>query len=262
MINNLKIYNIYEKVLDTLISDDNILNKKNLDKKTIKIIIINKMMDNFKKLLNDCSKETKEIIYEILCSNEDFYNSYILQGRSDSDFINKMEENKKVKVFLNSKESDKFIKDTFESYRGNKLLLITFFAQKKIEEKGFMEELEKNDYIPNKSIIPDIGNFFMLLFFSNKDMHNEKMKKIWYCLFEEFLVRQMFWIFHNGGQIVEILRKIKITKNENYILDIKKKLVTDKFENAYFSEADNSNLINYLKIYNIYEKSFRYFNFR
>ena len=114
--------------------------------------------------------------------------------------------------------------------------------------------IEKNDYIPNKSIIPDIGNFFMLLFFSNKDMHNEKMKKIWYCLFEEFLVRQMFWIFHNGGQIVEILRKIKITKNENYILDIKKQLVTDKFENAYFSEADNSNLINNLKIYNIYEK--------
>jgi hypothetical protein len=64
----------------------------------------------------------------------------------------------------------------------------------------------------------------------------------------------MFWIFHNGGQIVEILRKIKIPKNENYILDIKKQLITDKFENAYFSEADNSNLINNLKIYNIYEK--------
>ena len=73
------------------------------------------------------------------------------------------------------------------------------------------------------------------------------MKKIWYCLFEEFLVRQMFWIFHNGGQIVEILRKIKIPKNENGIFDIKKRLIEDKFENAYFSEADNSNLINNLK---------------
>ena len=65
-----------------------------------------------------------------------------------------MEENKKVKVFLNSKESDKFIKDTFESYRGNKLLLITFFAQKKVEEKGFMEELEKN-----YGIYLDVDNF-------------------------------------------------------------------------------------------------------
>ena len=35
--------------------------------------------------------------------------------------------------------------------------------------------IEKNEYIPNKTIIPDIGDFFMLLFFSNKDMHNEKM---------------------------------------------------------------------------------------
>ena len=28
--------------------------------------------------------------------------------------------------------------------RGNNLLLITFFTQKKIEEKGFIEKLEKN----------------------------------------------------------------------------------------------------------------------
>ena len=32
----------------------------------------------------------------------------------------------------------------FEFQRGNKLLLITFFAQKKIEEENFLEELEKN----------------------------------------------------------------------------------------------------------------------
>ena len=59
--------------------------------------------------------------------------------------------------------------------------------------------IEKNNYEIKKSIIPDIGNFFMLLFFSNKDMHNKRMEKIWYCLFEEFLIRQMYWIFHNGG---------------------------------------------------------------
>ena len=47
----------------------------------------------------------------------------------------------KDKYFLKTKKAEKFIKDSYESYRGNKLLLITFFAQKKMEEKGFMEEL-------------------------------------------------------------------------------------------------------------------------
>ena len=31
-------------------------------------------------------------------------------------------------------------------------------------------------------------------------MHTKKMEKIWYCLFEEFLVRQMYWIFHGEEQ--------------------------------------------------------------
>ena len=34
-----------------------------------------------------------------------------------------------------------------------------------------------------KEIAPDIGNFFILMFFSNKDMKNEEMKKVSYALF-------------------------------------------------------------------------------
>ena len=36
------------------------------------------------------------------------------------------------------------LKYAYESQRGNQLLLITFYVLKKIEEKDFMEELEKN----------------------------------------------------------------------------------------------------------------------
>ena len=168
-IQTLKDSKIFEEVLEILISDDNILNKKNLDNNLIKIIIINKMIDNLKKVFNDCSDETREKLYKIFCSNETFYKSFILQGRAESEFERKFVEVTKVKELLKNKEYDKecnqFINDTFNSYRGNKLLLITFFAQKKIEEKGFMEQLEK-DY----GIYLDVDNFI-------KGM-KEKLKEI------------------------------------------------------------------------------------
>jgi len=55
--------------------------------------------------------------------------------------------------------------------------------------------IHKNDYNIDKSIIPDIGNFLVLLLLCDRNIYNEKMKKMWYCLFEEFLARQMYWIF-------------------------------------------------------------------
>ena len=48
---------------------------------------------------------------------------------------------KTIDELLNDED---FIKYVYRSQRGNNLLLITFFAQIKIEEKGFINELEKN----------------------------------------------------------------------------------------------------------------------
>ena len=52
-------------------------------------------------------------------------------------------------------------------------------------EKEYLEYLNhklsliaKKKYRIDKSLIPDIGNFFMLLFFCNKDTHTPKMKKM------------------------------------------------------------------------------------
>ena len=56
--------------------------------------------------------------------------------------------------------------------------------------------VKKNNYEINRQIIPDIGNFLMLLFFSNRDTHKDNMKKIWYSIFEESSARRPNWIFH------------------------------------------------------------------
>ena len=49
---------------------------------------------------------------------------------------------------------DKILEYAFKSQKGNSLLIISFFAQKKTEEKGFLEELEKN-----YGIYLDVDNF-------------------------------------------------------------------------------------------------------
>ena len=64
-----------------------------------------------------------------------------------------------------------------------------------------------NDYVIDKKIIPDIGDFFMILFYCNKDTHEESMKKMWNCLLEEFLIRQMSWLFH-GEENRQKMKKI------------------------------------------------------
>ena len=53
----------------------------------------------------------------------------------------------------------------FESQKGNQLLIITFFAQKKVEENNFLEELEKN-----YGVYLDVDNFI-------KEM-NKKLSEI------------------------------------------------------------------------------------
>ena len=75
-----------------------------------------------------------------------------------------------------------------------------------------------NNYVIDKKIIPDIGNFLMTLFFCNIDTHEEKMQKMWEQLFEEFLTRQMFWIFHNNENRQKMKRLVLKTKNNEKCL--------------------------------------------
>lgn len=70
-------------------------------------------------------------------------------------------------------------KEEYETYVNKKVNLISM-----------------NDYEVTKKIVPDIGDFFMLTFLSNKDMTTPEMKKMKKVLIEEFVTREMYWIFH------------------------------------------------------------------
>ena len=92
-----------------------------------------------------------------------------------------------------------------------------------------MNLIHKNGYNVAKSIIRDIDDFFILLFFCNKNTHTEKMSKIWYSLFEEFLVRQAFWIFEdekNKRNIIKLMLKSTIKKEKEY--SERKKIIEEK----------------------------------
>ena len=79
--------------------------------------------------------------------------------------------------------------------------------------------IHKNKYNVKKSIIPDIGNFLVLLLFCDRNIYNEKMKRMWNSLYEEFLVRQMYWIFYdyrNKTRIIKEMLKNKVINSKEY----------------------------------------------
>ena len=68
--------------------------------------------------------------------NNDFYRLY------DSFRIKEILQ--KLKESNDNATKKKFIQYAFSSQRGNPLLLVSFIAKNKIQENGFLEELEKN----------------------------------------------------------------------------------------------------------------------
>ena len=110
--------------------------------------------------------------------------------------------------------------------------------------------VKKNNYNINRQIIPDIGNFLMLLFFSNKDTHSESMKKMWYSLFEESSIRRPAWTFH-GEEHIANMKKL-IFKDEKPLIDdvYLKRLEKDDYYDILFKES----FLNDLVETNIYDK--------
>jgi hypothetical protein len=98
-----------------------------------------------------------------------------------------------------------------------------------------------NDYEVNKKIVPDIGDFFMLVFLSNKDMSSLEMKKIKTVLVEEFLIRQIYWIFH-GPDCQSTMRDLVSALNN--IVKLNDDVYLEKFHN------DPNFKMRYLDIFN------------
>ena len=103
-----------------------------------------------------------------------------------------------------------------------------------------IKQIENNYYKINKNIIPDIGNFLVLLLFSDIPINN----KIWNSLFEDFITRQMYWIFHGPDNEQNI---------KNYLFQC---IIPDK--NIYIDkiikeERKIENLEPFLNLCNIYK---------
>ena len=111
-----------------------------------------------------------------------------------------------------------------------------------------IKKIEDRDYDIRKTFVPDIGNFLMLLIFYEEDKNSEKSKKLWKCILDEFLVRQMNKIFH-GNETRENMKKLLL--KGPYLNDKCLKLFRSDYN---FKMIDQNKFINDLKRKEVYDK--------
>ena len=119
--------------------------------------------------------------------------------------------------------------------------------------------IHKNRYNVKKSIIPDIGDFLVLLLFCDRNIYNEKMKRMWNALYEEFLIRQIYWIFfdytNKANIIEEMLRNKTINNNENKIKLLKEEALKECIrEGSCNFKGDNKTFVDILKKEGMFDK--------
>ena len=174
-LNNLK---LFDQIVDIINKDEKFLENVVVGKENIKQQIINSMSQNFKKLFCGCGEDGRNQIKKIISENLDFSDYFIV--------VDSRYDNFQVSDILkdeNIKNKEEIVETLFNSQRGNKLLIITFFAQKKVEEKGFLEELEKNygiylevdDFIEEmQKKLEEIKTFKQLLEYVESDYGKDK----------------------------------------------------------------------------------------
>ena len=94
--------------------------------------------------------------------------------------------------------SSAFIKCYFQYILLFKKMCLEYDTDYSIYLNEIFSQIKENNYIVNKKIIPDIGNFFIVLLFNKVEISNETLKKIYNALFEDFIIRQMYWLFHGN----------------------------------------------------------------
>ena len=114
--------------------------------------------------------------------------------------------------------------------------------------------IHKYRYNIRKKIIPDIGNFLVLLYFCPKKINNKYFKKVWSSLYEEFLLRQIFWMFYNEGRGDKILEKIILTDEEMGIAKKANELKKESLQSGNLKVNNHDKFIELLKKENIYKK--------
>ena len=142
--------------------------------------------------------------------------------------------NKMICGMFNQKSymSEAYIRCYFQYLLLFKKLIEEFNDEFYIYLNNIIKDIKRNKYVINKKIVPDLGNFFMLLYFSDIDLE----KRIWSALFEEKMLRKMYWTFHFGenNSNCKILFAEYTNKNNTEIN--KKILELLKSNNLYYYE--------------------------
>lgn len=170
--------NIYEQFYEIILQDKNIENiycsdhvdllyeygyeeeedlkkiYKEKDEKERRNFIKNSMDNDFKYLYLFCTEEIRNKLNKIILkqlkfskycdtTQDEIYKKY----EDEIEIKNKLYDNYRINEVLKDKRiknMDEILKFIFDRQIGNKLLIITFFTKKKIEEEKFINELEEN----------------------------------------------------------------------------------------------------------------------
>ena len=91
---------------------------------------------------------------------------------------------------------------------------LTEIYKKEFDEylNNILDEIKKNKNHIDKRMIPDIGNFMVLLLFSNFEISED----LWKCLIDESSIRQMYWMFHGEDTVQDVKKIISETSEISY----------------------------------------------
>ena len=150
--------NIYDKVINTIVSDRTFLYNYNNNFGYAKNAAENRITQSFKRLYNECSDWGRSKLNTIIKDNMKFSDFFI---ENERDIRSGLYDSCQVNEILkgnndNSYEIKEMLKYAYESQKGNQLLIITFLVLNKLRERGFMEELEKN-----YGIYVEVDDFFL-----------------------------------------------------------------------------------------------------
>ena len=163
-VNSLKKKKIYNKFISLILKDE-VINKKIKHKKkgknneTIELDLDNEMKKEILKkkfeknpdlIFNGAAKETIAKCMILIFKNNIDLNSFIylcdlkLNYFDQNLFCNYSNSIELILKNLKNEQTQTLLKFGFNSHRGTKLLIITWIAKNKINDKNFLEKLEKN----------------------------------------------------------------------------------------------------------------------
>ena len=150
---DIKDKNIYKEIIDIISTDKGYLEHIFLGKEKARELAEKRISQSFKRLFQECSREGKDKLKDIILKNLYFPDYFQQVLQKNIELYDKFKVNELLKD-LSGNIKEEFLSRAFESQKGNKLLFVTFFAQKKIEEEGFLDNLEKN-----YGVYLDVDNF-------------------------------------------------------------------------------------------------------